>query len=102
MRVKGGSMEPVLFDGYIIVVDQAQTDNKSLNGKIIIAQHERFGLIVSRYWQFNDSQALVSDNRKHDPVPLTAAWRIIGKVLWWIGEPAEWEMESFPRSVRVW
>lgn len=89
MRVKGNSMEPALFDGYIIVVDQAQTDKKSLHGKIIVAQHEKFGLVVSRYWHLKDTQALVSDNRRHDPVPLTAAWRVVGKVLWWIGEASE-------------
>jgi phage repressor protein C with HTH and peptisase S24 domain len=37
MRVKGNSMEPLLFDGYLIVVDQRQIDKKKLNGKMIVA-----------------------------------------------------------------
>jgi signal peptidase I len=39
LRVKGSSMEPTLFDGYIIVVDQAQTDKKKLKSKMIVAHH---------------------------------------------------------------
>jgi SOS-response transcriptional repressor LexA len=82
-------MEPVLFDGYIIVVDQKQIDKKKLNKKIVVAHHDKYGLVVSRFWQAKDYQALVSDNRSHDPVPLTPAWRIVGKVLWSIGESQE-------------
>jgi DNA-binding transcriptional regulator YiaG len=86
MRVKGNSMEPVLFNGYIIVADQKQSDRKKLGGKVVVAKHKKFGLVVSRYWRLNDSEALISDNRIHDPVPLTSEWALVGKVLWWIGE----------------
>jgi len=86
MRVKGDSMEPKLFDGYIIIVDQQQTEKTKLNGKIIVVHHDKFGLVVSRFWQLKNSEALVSDNRSHDPVPLSPSWRIVGKVLWFIGE----------------
>lgn len=86
MRVQGNSMEPVLLDGYIIVVDQKQTDKKKLSGHMVVAHHDKYGLVVSRYWQLKDSPTLISDNRSHEPVPLTSAWRIVGKVLWWIGE----------------
>ena len=89
MRVKGDSMEPTLFDGYIIVVDQQQTQKKQLHKKMVVAHHDKFGLVVSRFWQFKDSQALISDNRQHDPVPWSPAWSVVGKVLWWIGEPSE-------------
>jgi SOS-response transcriptional repressor LexA len=79
-------MEPTLFDGYIVVVDQQQTDTKMLSGEMIVAHHEKSGLVVSRFWQSKDSQALVSDNRSHGPVPLSPSWSIVGKVLWFIGE----------------
>lgn len=87
LMVRGESMEPVLHDGYIIVVDQKQNDKKELNGMIIVARHDKFGLVVTRYWRLNGSEALVSDNRTHEPVPWTSGWRIVGKVLWWIGLP---------------
>ena len=89
MRVKGTSMEPVLFDGYIIVVDERQTEKKKLHGKMIVAHHEKFGLVVSRFWHIKNSGLLISENRTHDPVPFTPPWRVVGKVLWWIGESPE-------------
>lgn len=82
-------MEPTLFDGYIIVVDQAQTDKKKLKSKMIVAHHNKFGLIVSRFFQMGRTDTLVSDNRAHDPVLWSPAWRIVGKVLWYIGECRE-------------
>ena len=81
-------MAPTLFDGYIIVVDEAQTEKKKLNGKMIVVHHDEFGLVVSRFWHLNDLTVLVSDNRSYEPVPWTSAWRIVGKVLWSIGELA--------------
>jgi hypothetical protein len=89
LRVKGNSMEPTLSDGYIIVVDQAQTQKSKLDKQIVVAHHDKFGLVVSRFWQIKKSSTLVSDNRQHDPVPMSAAWSIVGKVLWWIGEAGE-------------
>jgi len=86
MRVRGDSMEPTLFDGYIIVVDQKQTEKSKLHRKMIVAHHDKFGLVVSRFWRLKNSETLVSDNRSHDPVPLSPSWRIVGKVLWFIGE----------------
>ena len=86
MRVRGDSMEPTLFDGYIIVVDQRQIQKKALHKKMIVAHHDKFGLVVSRFWQLKNSEALVSDNRSHDPVPWSPSWCIVGKVLWFIGE----------------
>jgi SOS-response transcriptional repressor LexA len=79
-------MEPTLFDGYIIVVDQKQTHKKTLHRKMVVAHHDKFGLVVSRFWQLKKSEALLSDNRSHDPVPWSPSWRIVGKVLWFIGE----------------
>lgn len=89
MRVKGTSMEPLLYNGYVIVVDQKQNERKKMHGKVIVAHHDKFGLVVSRFWQVKGSDLLVSDNRSHDPISWTPAWRIVGKVLWWIGDCAE-------------
>jgi transcriptional regulator with XRE-family HTH domain len=86
MRVKGNSMEPVPYDGYIIIVDQAQNQRSKLNKQIVVVRHDKFGLVVSRFWQLKKVPTLLSDNREHDPVPMSAAWTIVGKVLWWIGE----------------
>lgn len=86
MRVKGSSMEPTLFDGYIIVVDQAQTDKTKLKSKMILARHDKFGLVVSRFVQIGRTEALISDNRNYHPVAWSSEWRMVGKILWYIGE----------------
>ena len=88
MQVKGDSMEPLLQSGYLIVVDQKQNDRKKLNGKIIVAHHKKFGLVVSRFWNLAGTESLIPDNRQHTPVNWTSAWQVTGKVLWWIGQPA--------------
>jgi phage repressor protein C with HTH and peptisase S24 domain len=87
MRVSGDSMEPLLQDNYIIVVDQKQNDRKKLNGSIVVVHHTKLGLVVTRFWSLKGAESLVPDNHKHSPLPWSAAWRMTGKVLWWIGQP---------------
>lgn len=94
MQVKGNSMAPTLLDGYILVVDEAQTETRKLNGKIVVAHHDEFGLVVSRFWQRNELTLLIPDNRGYEPVPWTSAWRMVGKVLWSIGRPPSEPFES--------
>jgi DNA-binding XRE family transcriptional regulator len=87
LRVKGNSMEPLLHDGYIIVVDRRQKDRSKLKDKVIVAFCQKYGLVVSRLRRVDKVEMLVPHNRKHDPVSFTHDWRIVGKVLWWVGMP---------------
>ena len=85
LRVRGRSMEPVLHDGYIIVVDAYEKDRKKLRGEIVVAFSSQCGLFVSRLMWNKPSYVLVPDNKKHGRIPLSVDCRIVGKVLWWIG-----------------
>ena len=86
LRVRGRSMMPVLHDGYIIVVDMSQTNRLKLYGHIIVAAEKEQGLVVSRLQRFDGTEVLVPENREYDSFPLsTSRWRIVGKILWWIG-----------------
>jgi phage repressor protein C with HTH and peptisase S24 domain len=88
LRVRGRSMMPVLHDGYIIVVDTSQTNRLKLYGHIIVAAQKEQGLIVSRLQRFDGTEVLIPENREYDSFPLsTSNWRIVGKILWWIGRP---------------
>jgi hypothetical protein len=89
LRVKGDSMQPVLHHGYIIAVDQMRKDTSKLDRQIIVAHHRKMGLVVSRYRRINGGGALFPDNRLHPPVSLAKGWRVVGKVLWWIGHAEE-------------
>jgi phage repressor protein C with HTH and peptisase S24 domain len=88
LKVRGRSMMPLIHDGYIIVVDTSQTNRRKLYGQIIIAANKEQGLIVSRLQRFENTEVLVPENREYDSTALSANWRIIAKILWWIGRPA--------------
>ncbi len=90
LRVRGRSMMPVLHDGYIIVVDKSQTNRKKLYGQIVVAAHKEQGLIVSRLQRFDDTEVLVPENREYDSISISSAsWRIVAKILWWIGRASQ-------------
>jgi SOS-response transcriptional repressor LexA len=87
-RVKGNSMSPLILDGYIIAVDTSDNDPEELLGKIVVAHHEKKGLIISRLTRFDDTDALVSHQREYESISLAPkfGWRIVGRVLWWTGK----------------
>jgi SOS-response transcriptional repressor LexA len=87
LRVRGRSMMPLIHDGYIIVVDTSQTNRRKLYGQIIVAAHKEEGLVVSRLQRFDNTEVLVPENREYDSTALSSNWRIIAKILWWIGRP---------------
>ena len=92
LRVRGRSMIPLLHDGYIIVVDKSQTYRKKLYGQIVVAAHNEQGLIVSRLQRFDGTEVLVPENREYDSIAISSAsWRIVAKILWWIGRASEGE-----------
>jgi DNA-binding transcriptional regulator YiaG len=88
LRVKGDSMEPLLHAGYILVVDRKQNDTDKLEDQIVVAHHRHYGLVVSRFLKIEGRGMLAPDNRIHRPVAFNAGWRMVGKVLWWMGVPA--------------
>ncbi len=88
LRVRGDSMAPVLCDGYIIVVDTSQTDSPKLVDKMVVAWHPEKGITVSWLKMVGGDEALVSQSAQYLPVVLRhdKGWRVIGKVIWWIGK----------------
>jgi len=89
LRVHGRSMMPLIHDGYIIVVDTSQTNRLKLYGQIVVAAHKEQGLIVSRLQRFDHTEVLVPENREYESTAvLTNGWRIVAKILWWIGRAA--------------
>jgi SOS-response transcriptional repressor LexA len=88
LRVKGHSMMPLIHDGHIVAVDTSQNDIAELDGKLVIAWNERRGLSISRFRHYGDVSVLEPENRNYKSVVLGAhkhGWRIVAKVLWWIG-----------------
>ena len=88
LRVKGHSMMPLIHDGHIVAVDSAQTDITQLDGKLVIVWNEQKGLSISRFRRYGEVSVLEPENREYKSVVLGASkhgWRIVAKVLWWIG-----------------
>jgi len=87
LRVKGNSISPAIQDGYVIAMDASQVERSKSYRKIVVAWHKDKGLIVSRLQRFDGTELLMPDSRDYEPVSLSAEvnWRILGKVLWWIG-----------------
>ena len=88
LRVTGNSMNPLIYDGYILVVDTSQTDHAELDGKIVIAWHKDKGLTVSRLRAYDHTEVLRAENSDYGSVVMNLKhkWKILGKVLWWIGK----------------
>lgn len=88
LRVRGRSMMPLIHDGYIVVIDTSQTSHNDLYGHIVVAAHKEYGLIVSRLQRFDHTEVLVPENREYESTAVsTNGWRIVAKILWWIGRP---------------
>ena len=88
LRVKGDSMNPLIGDGYILVVDSSQNDTAGLDRQIVIAWHKDIGLTVSRFRRYDHTEVLHPENPKYESVTMDAKnkWKILAKVLWWIGK----------------
>jgi hypothetical protein len=87
LRVKGNSMAPLIHDGYIVAVDAFLKDRAKLADNIVIAWNKDVGLTISRLKAFDGVDVLVPENREYQSVTMgrDQTWRILGKVLWWIG-----------------
>jgi SOS-response transcriptional repressor LexA len=87
LRVRGKSMMPLIHDGNILAVDSSQTDPAKLRGKIVIAWHRDMGLIVSRLQHYDHTEVLQPESREYKSIVLDSKheWKIMAKVLWWIG-----------------
>jgi SOS-response transcriptional repressor LexA len=88
LRVQGDSMAPLIRDGYIIVVDSSQNDHSKLRGKIVIAWHKNKGMAVSHLERYGPTEVLQPENKDFESIVLngTEKWKILARVLWWIGK----------------
>jgi SOS-response transcriptional repressor LexA len=87
--VRGDSMAPIIYDGYLLAVDSSQTNRNELDGKIVIAWNKDAGLTVSRYRRYDHTEVLQPENSRYESVTLGKAankWNIVARVLWWIAK----------------
>jgi phage repressor protein C with HTH and peptisase S24 domain len=87
MRVTGHSMRPLIHDDYILAVDSSQTELSKLSDKVVIAWNKDKGLMVSRLQHYDQTKVLQPENKDYESIILNNRnnWRILAKVLWWVG-----------------
>ena len=88
LQVKGSSMSPLIREGDIVAVDTSQTSPTKLKDAIIVVSHTERGLIVATLRRFGASDVLEPASRDYDSYTLekNRSWRVLGKVLWWLGK----------------
>ena len=88
LQVKGSSMSPMIREGDIVAVDTSQTSPTKLKDAIIVVSHTERGLIVATLRRFGASDVLEPASRDYDSYTLekNRSWRVLGKVLWWLGK----------------
>ena len=88
LRVRGDSMNPLIYNGYIVAVDSSQNDRAKLDGKIVIAWHKDVGLTVSRFRRYDHTEVLHPENPKYQSITMDRKnkWKVLARVLWWIGK----------------
>lgn len=76
VRAKGGSMEPDIFSGDLII---ARKQNFAQNGETVVCVYDE-KVLVKRYYQTGNNITLVSSNRMHEPIIVKSELRIDGVV----------------------
>lgn len=81
---RGEGMKPLLADASIVAIDLSQTAAEKLEGKMILAQHPKFGPRVK--WLLKEGSGFTLKPENPD-VPSHRLkpdeWKIIGRVIWW-------------------
>jgi SOS-response transcriptional repressor LexA len=91
VKVKGDSMSPVLLDGYVVAIDTTITERKALYRQMVAAIGPSDGCTIKWLRKSGKDELLVPQHTTpfYDPIVITnnPEWRIIGKILWWLGHP---------------
>lgn len=91
VKVSGDSMSPILLDGYVVAIDTRVTDRKLLYRQMVAAIGPSGGCTIKWLRKSGSDELLVPQHTAphYDPIVITANpdWRIIGKILWWLGTP---------------
>lgn len=91
VKIKGDSMSPFLEDGYIAVIDTADSSRRSLYNEMVAARDPE-GAVTIKWLRNNGKEEILMPQHtaiRHQPVIITGNddWKIIGKVVWWVGKP---------------
>ncbi|HWR36000.1 MAG TPA: S24 family peptidase [Clostridia bacterium] len=91
LRIAGESMTPILEDGFVVCVDTHEQDHSHLYNEMVAARDPDGGVTVKWLRKVGADDMLIAQHTspRFPPVLLSRepGWRIIGRVLFWIGRP---------------
>ena len=84
-------MRPILDENYIVAIDTKDKVPEELIGKMVAALDPEGGVTIKWLRKGSGELMLVAQHtsQRYPPVLLKRepGWRILGRVLWWIGRP---------------
>jgi transcriptional regulator with XRE-family HTH domain len=88
IKIEGDSMSPVLEQGYIVVVDTAAREPKTLVGRMVAARDPDGAVTIKWLRQVDGKLMLLPQHTslRFQPIFLNPGWGIVGEVVWWIGQ----------------
>lgn len=88
VHIHEDGMSPIIAPGFIVAIDTSMNEPGQLQNSMVAVLDRNDGLIVRCLTRYGDTDMLIAENRRRDPIPYNSRdWRIVGKVLWWIGRP---------------
>ena len=87
VRIRENGMAPIVGEDFIVAIDTSITDPSQLQEALIAVVDRNDVLIVRCLTRYGETEMLIAENRRREPIPYNSYdWRIVGKVLWWIGK----------------
>jgi SOS-response transcriptional repressor LexA len=88
VRIHEDGMAPIVGEGFVVAIDTSITQPSQLQNALVAVLNPSNLLIVRCLARYGETEMLIAENRRREPIPYNNRdWRIVGKVIWWIGRP---------------
>jgi SOS-response transcriptional repressor LexA len=87
LKVTGDSMSPVLEEGSVVVIDTQEREAGALIGKMVAAQDSEGAVTIKWLRKVGQEYILMAEHTslRHNPIIMRPGWKIVGRVLFWVG-----------------
>ena len=90
VRINEDGMAPIVGQGFIVAIDTSITDPDQLQNALVAVLNRTNELIVRCLALYGQTNMLVGEDRRREAIAYKEPdWKIVGKVLWWIGKPGD-------------
>ncbi len=87
LKIQGDSMNPLLANGFIVIVDLSKRRKEELVGKIVVARLDE-EITIKKLQVVSGVYFLEPQNPEYEPMVIKrgSGWEILGPVVKWIGD----------------